>query len=420
MRALACLLVFVFAASAFADDYLLCSPHTEVGDLYKGQLHCHSSRSDGKQSAEVVLRAYGGAGYDFVALSDHLVVGKDPGVGGITWIPSSEVHTEAAEKDKGWGGHHIGAFGITRDPKSWDRGSTDAVLRQIGAVNGVSAAFHPRLRNRWSIERLTKAKDLSLVSIFNGRGYAKANGLLPGSGSGLYDSNPQWDGVLSRGRYLWGIATDDCHDVTDAGAFNQGWVRVRAASRTPKDLLSALRRGDFYACRGPKGEAPTLSVVTRRTSAGWEVTATSKEGVGVLWLAKSGLVASGKGGSSYTPKGDEGYLRAVAIDSRDSDARTYGQPIFVARGPKVVLTAREQTGWTLSFQDGDGRPVPLRRPLTLDLSGDGSVRGPDAQASKRLVVQAGRSSVDFEAESCAGQTLTPEVARGWPVARFPE
>ncbi len=46
------------------------------------------------------------------------------------------------------------------------------------------------------------------------------------------------------------IATDDTHyyDGTDE---TRSYVMVRAASDSTDDLLSAIRRGDFYATQGP-------------------------------------------------------------------------------------------------------------------------------------------------------------------------
>jgi predicted metal-dependent phosphoesterase TrpH len=41
------------------------------GRFYRGNLHCHSNRSDGKTSPEAVAHAYREAGYDFMLLSDH-------------------------------------------------------------------------------------------------------------------------------------------------------------------------------------------------------------------------------------------------------------------------------------------------------------------------------------------------------------
>ncbi|MFL5836870.1 MAG: hypothetical protein ACJ76K_09855 [Solirubrobacteraceae bacterium] len=41
------------------------------GRFWRGNLHCHSSRSDGQQEPGRGAAAYQGVGYDFIALSDY-------------------------------------------------------------------------------------------------------------------------------------------------------------------------------------------------------------------------------------------------------------------------------------------------------------------------------------------------------------
>jgi hypothetical protein len=41
------------------------------GRFFRGNLHCHSDRSDGLGGPEEVVAAYRDAGYDFLCLSDH-------------------------------------------------------------------------------------------------------------------------------------------------------------------------------------------------------------------------------------------------------------------------------------------------------------------------------------------------------------
>jgi hypothetical protein len=43
----------------------------EAGRFFRGNLHCHSNRSDGQRSPQHVVGAYRDAGYDFLCLSDH-------------------------------------------------------------------------------------------------------------------------------------------------------------------------------------------------------------------------------------------------------------------------------------------------------------------------------------------------------------
>jgi predicted metal-dependent phosphoesterase TrpH len=44
------------------------------GRFFRGNLHCHSNRSDGQIEPDAVVGAYRDAGYDFICLSDHFEV----------------------------------------------------------------------------------------------------------------------------------------------------------------------------------------------------------------------------------------------------------------------------------------------------------------------------------------------------------
>ena len=44
---------------------------------YKGNLHTHSTNSDGRLSPEEVIRLYREEDYDFLALTDHWFMGEE-------------------------------------------------------------------------------------------------------------------------------------------------------------------------------------------------------------------------------------------------------------------------------------------------------------------------------------------------------
>ncbi|MEG2860151.1 MAG: hypothetical protein RSA12_09670, partial [Clostridia bacterium] len=48
----------------------------EALPFFKGNLHTHTTRSDGKMSPEDVMALYRAHGYDFLALTDHWHVGQ--------------------------------------------------------------------------------------------------------------------------------------------------------------------------------------------------------------------------------------------------------------------------------------------------------------------------------------------------------
>ena len=46
---------------------------TAPGRFFRGNLHTHSTLSDGRLEPEEVCRRYRAEGYDFIALTDHFV-----------------------------------------------------------------------------------------------------------------------------------------------------------------------------------------------------------------------------------------------------------------------------------------------------------------------------------------------------------
>lgn len=397
------MLLLGLAPPALAQRHLLVSAHGAGGKRFKGQLHCHTSNSDGKQTPTALTKAYLAAGYGFVVLSDHLKRTADPKVAGITVLPGSEVHDLKNQQ-------HVNAIGIRSGPGDWDRRTVKAILARVARAGGIAMANHPRVQYRWPAELLRTARPLQLVSIFNGRGYDKANQTIPGAGSLLMANVAHWDDLLRRGRFLWGTANDDCHDATNPAWFNQGWVLVRAASRKPGDLLRALRGGDFFACRGPQGRAPSLTLTVRRQldGAGWEAIARSRPTSKLRWIAGGKVVARGRGRLRYVPKGDEGYLRAEAEDAQEPDARSYGQPIRVVRRPRLSAAPERTPGrWRLRFQDGRGVRVVLRQPLRLE------IRGGRVERALKLLP----GSSEYVVRLKAGERVVPDPASGWPATR---
>lgn len=58
------------------------------------------------------------------------------------------------------------------------------------------------------------------------------------------------DAMLNDGHRLLAYASDDAH-FKARDAFG-GWMMVKAEARDPDLLLAAMKRGDFYASRGPR------------------------------------------------------------------------------------------------------------------------------------------------------------------------
>ena len=148
-------------------------------------------------------------------------------------------------------------------------------------------------------------------------------------------SESLWDGVLSQGLVVYGVATDDAHHFSEAAerrrkmksayTGDRGWVQVYALA-TEKSIREALDRGEFYASSGIE-----LSAL-QRTRERWrvEIKASPGERYETRFIGKGGRVLRRVPGeiAEYDPRGDELYVRAVVRDSKGRKA--WLQPMQVA------------------------------------------------------------------------------------------
>ncbi|GAB4297615.1 MAG: CehA/McbA family metallohydrolase [Roseovarius sp.] len=224
------------------------------GRFFRGNLHGHSTLSDGRLPPEEVCRRYRAQGYDFIALTDHFVglygypVADTTALreAGFTTLLGAELHSGAMANGEIW---HILAVGLPPDFAAADapdfaplpgQESGPELARRARAAGAFVVLVHPQ----WGGLTLADAMSLDAahaVEIYNhGCAVEAARG----------DGGHMADLLLSAGRRLTLVATDDSHFATD-DAFG-GWVMVKAAENSPQALLEALRAGHFYASQGPR------------------------------------------------------------------------------------------------------------------------------------------------------------------------
>lgn len=230
------------------------SAFTAPGRFWRGNLHTHSTRSDGVLSPEEVCRRYRAEGYDFLALTDHFVGAYDYPIvdttafrgEGFTTILGAELHSGAMANGELW---HILAVGLPPDfapsdspdfhPKPGQETAADLAARAVAAGAFVAIA-HPQ----WSGLTLADARAVTAAHAVEVYNHGCANGCDRPDGFAIADL------LLSEGRRLTMIATDDAH-FYEPDHFG-GWVMVKAAENTPEALLAALKSGEFYASQGPE------------------------------------------------------------------------------------------------------------------------------------------------------------------------
>ncbi|MGR3660910.1 MAG: PHP domain-containing protein [Paracoccaceae bacterium] len=227
---------------------------TDPGNFFRGNLHTHSTCSDGLLDPAEVCRRYQAEGYDFIALTDHFVGLFDYPVTDtntcrntkFTTLFGAELHSGEMENGNLW---HILAIGLPLDFTPPDaphfkaiKGSeTGASLAQRARDAGAFIAIaHPH----WSGMTRGDARTITAahaVEIYN-------HGCVVDNDRG--ESFLTLEHMLSEGRRLNLIAADDAHFNTP-DHFG-GWVMVKATENTPEALLASLKAGTYYASTGPQ------------------------------------------------------------------------------------------------------------------------------------------------------------------------
>ncbi|MEM7423451.1 MAG: PHP domain-containing protein [Pseudomonadota bacterium] len=224
------------------------------GRFWRGNIHTHSTLSDGMLTPEEVCRRYAGEGYDFIAVTDHMVGLYDYPIADTTGFRTSrfttilgaEVHTGQLANGEIW---HLLAVGLTPDferPETPHFGGdaapeTAASLAQRCRDAGAFVAIaHPQWYNL-TLEDARQISAAHAVEIYN---HGCEVECARGDGTAILDL------LLSDGWDLSGYASDDAHFV-GPDHFG-GWVMVKSRSLEPSELLTALKEGRYYSSQGPR------------------------------------------------------------------------------------------------------------------------------------------------------------------------
>jgi hypothetical protein len=211
------------------------------GEWLRGNLHAHTTQSDGARAPQAVIDAYARRGYGFLMLSDHDVLTSESTIAqwdsrGMVLIPGYEVSQ---------GGPHL--LHVDADRLIAPSSCRQEVLNRILAADvesghGFAVVNHPNWESRFdhcTIEQLREWTGYLGMEIFNG-----VISRLDGSPYAL----DKWDLLLSAGRRVWGFADDDAHcDESEEGL---GWNMAYVKERARAAVVEALRQGRFYCSTG--------------------------------------------------------------------------------------------------------------------------------------------------------------------------
>jgi len=221
-------------------------PFNKPGRFWRGNIHMHSTRSDGKLTPGEIVSAYRAQGYDFIALTDHFMARFGwPVVDtsayrnkSFTTLFGAELHAGKTFVGEPW---HFVAVGLPLDFAPAGRDETPAQLARravdAGAFVGIA---HP---NRYSLtlEEAVQIDAAQAIEVFNHTTVTHN------------DRPDSWwlcDQLCARGRRMLAFGADDAHFMTRPDGFGC-WIQVKAAALDPDQLLAALIAGQFYTSQGP-------------------------------------------------------------------------------------------------------------------------------------------------------------------------
>jgi predicted metal-dependent phosphoesterase TrpH len=304
--------VLVCACVAMLADLRAWAENPPEKHWYRGNTHCHSIWSDGREFPEVVVDEYKKLGYDFLVCTDHSTTQT-----GERWVElvnkdgKVRVSDEAIERCRNRFGKdavEIRQRDGKKEVKARPFDQTRKLLEEPGKfllIQGEESSLanvHVSVLN--SAERIRPIKDENLVEcIRKNLDKIEQDARQAGRTTLVQFNHPNWSGyrlsavVLAdalEAKFLefrncipngdhqgndrhpgeeklwdlastlriahwkksppWGIASDDAHvyfplSQNEANP-GRGWIVVRAAKLETEALMQAMLAGDFYASTG--------------------------------------------------------------------------------------------------------------------------------------------------------------------------
>lgn len=305
-------------------------------DFYKGNLHTHTSETDGDTPLSGVLKWYRSHGYSFVAITDHDKLTETPagletkefitipgveatGLARVKGGQSLPVHVNALCVDKKLAGFrdHQPVADILR--------ANINLSRESGAVTMVN---HPNFF--WAIKPdvLLSADGFELLEIASGHPLVNERG-----NSTAPSAEKMWDLYMTKVHRIFGVAVDDSHHFKDFKADNanpgRGWVQVWAPELTKDAICNALRNGHFYSAKGAEIRALSVSQAHMEVSvANWQPSTDYVEFIGARGELLNRVTTNP---AVYTLRGGEGYVRARVVQGAKKNKRhAWTQAYFIS------------------------------------------------------------------------------------------
>ena len=209
----------------------------------RGNLHCHTTNSDGRIDPQERLDQYVAQGYDFLCLSDHRKITPVSSVN----VPGDFVLIEGAElhPSNPFGGqvHHFVCLNIHEDMACGTM-PPQHVIDNVNEQGGQVWLAHPHWSSINIMRDTLPLKGFTGIEVFN------STCRFMGRGEG----SVHWDDWMSlEDRVYPCLANDDTHGAPEDNRDTyESWTMARVKERTTEAVLEALATGASYGTTGPE------------------------------------------------------------------------------------------------------------------------------------------------------------------------
>lgn len=204
------------------------NPFIEEGKWFKGNVHIHTTNSDGKLSPKEIVEIYRRNFYNFLFITDHnKITDYQSPYNDFLTIKGAEFNKDS---------FHILGLDLI-DTFSTESLSPQEIINRINELAGFAVFSHPY----WSGN--TGRDILSLYGFIGIEIYNNSCEIEKGKGY----STVHYDEVLQNGMKVFGFAVDDSHSEKDiVGSF----IMVKAKSLNKLEICNSIKKGLFYSSTG--------------------------------------------------------------------------------------------------------------------------------------------------------------------------
>ena len=277
--------------------------------FFKGNLHCHTTMSDGRLTPEECKTFYKSRGYDFLAVTDHRKTGEP------THLEDGMLVLCSLEMDYTLPGEvlHLVGVGITDEILTYDYSrDPQKFISACNQLGGRAILAHPA----WSLNTLatmSALRGLCAAEIYNSTSTYPWN-------ADRADSSNVLDVAAAHGTFYNFVASDDSHRYE--GEAGRSFTMVQADELTRESLFEAIDAGRFYCSQGPA--IRQLSLEDGKVKVECSPCERAIFYSNLAWTPGRCVTQSGLTSAEYTthPENGETFVRVQIMDAQGNSAWT--------------------------------------------------------------------------------------------------